>query len=73
MYPSLEDWLAIFYNSIPSFAKIAAADPTLPSSDRAAGAAAFSATYRAVLDALVAELENGGQPTLNCLELCRLR
>lgn len=76
-FPALEDWLAIFYNSIESFTKIAETDPAVPPEERGPRALAFGAGYKAALDRLVDSLD-GQSPeeklqSVNCLELCRLR
>ncbi|KAG7669223.1 hypothetical protein Ndes2526B_g05521 [Nannochloris sp. 'desiccata'] len=62
-YPSSEDWLKIFHDSIESFGKTASKDTSVKNADKKA--AAFAAMYREKLDAL--------SSTINCLELCRLR
>ena len=67
-FPSLEDWLKIFYDSIRSFQRTAAADTSVP--DPATKASAFAENYKAKLDALAADPDIGA---INCLNLCRLR
>lgn len=66
-FPSLEDWLKIFYDSIASFQRTAAADSSVADP---AKAPAFAELYRAKLDKLAA---NPDTSSINCLELCRLR
>ena len=68
IFPSLEDWMKIFYDSIASFSRTAAADSAVE--DAAAKAEDFAAAYRKMLDDLN---ENPSGSEISCLELCRLR
>jgi len=76
-FPSLEDWVKIFYDSINSFVKVAGADPSLQPAERAACAAKFATSYRSALDTLMNEVPSFSvkekDAKVNCLELCRLR
>jgi hypothetical protein len=69
-FPSSEDWLKIFYDSIESFGKTAAKDTSIENAKEKA--AAFAASYRAKLDALNST-DHSSNESINCLELCRLR
>jgi len=62
-FPSSEDWLKIFHNSIESFGKTASKDNSVENADEKASA--FAAIYREKLDGL--------SSTVNCLELCTMR
>ena len=78
-FPSLEDWLAIFYKSIPSFKKIALEDPSISEFERPTRAAQFEDDYTTQLDELTVETsmewltQEEISARANCLELCRLR
>jgi hypothetical protein len=83
LYPSLDDWMLIFRNSIDDFQALAEQDPTVPPSQRKTfgGKAAqdvgrvkaaqqFADSYHKALDAL--EAGNSGERPA-CLILCKLR
>lgn len=74
-YPSLEDWVQIFYNSIPSFVQTAETDKTVD--DSKGKAAVFAARYKEMLDHLMHGLKKDGfeawKDRFTCLELCNLR
>ena len=74
-YPSLEDWVQIFYASITSFQRTAESDAT--NADSEARAANFAQSYRCTLDQLMAEVKRdplaSWEDKISCLELCRLR
>jgi hypothetical protein len=75
VFPSLEDWLEIFYSSIAGFQRIAAADPAVAAA--AQRAEEFAAAYRADLDRVAAAsgcaAPAAARLEVGCLELCRLR
>lgn len=74
-YPSLEDWVEIFYNSIPSFVRTAEADESVD--DSKSKAVVFATRYKEMLDSIMFGLEKDGfevwKDKLTCLELCNLR
>lgn len=78
--PSLEDWMAIFYNSIPYFQGIAGKDPSIEDSGRRREMAeTFAKTYRSDLDGLMGRIKEDNntieypKDEFTCLNLCRLR
>lgn len=78
--PSLEDWMAIFYNSIPYFQGIAAKDASIQDSERRREMAeTFAKTYRSDLDGLMARIKEKDdtieypKEEFTCLNLCRMR
>jgi hypothetical protein len=62
-FPSSDDWLRIFHDSIESFGKTASKDTNVEDADKKA--AAFADIYRKKLDGL--------SSAINCLKLCTLR
>ena len=75
IYPSLEDWVEIFYNSIPSFVRTAEADESVD--DSKSKAAVFATRYKEMLDNMMFGLINDGfgawKDKFTCVELCSLR
>ena len=69
--PSLEDWLAIFYNSIEYFQKIASKDTAVENAEEKAEL--FAQMYKNELDSLNSQPFEQVKEQLNCHRLCQLR
>jgi len=69
--PSLEDWMAIFYDSIEYFQNIASKDTGVENAEEKA--ALFAKMYKQELDSLNSQPFEHVKGQLNCHRLCELR
>lgn len=74
-FPTLEDWMKIFYDSIKTFQKIASSDPKIRNAVQASER--FAEKYRKKLDGVYQQVldkeDNPNNELVNCLLLCKMR